>query len=83
MARLKNIPEPGGYFLNTDIIQFDPGEGLYRHICRYPMCNKVFYSDNKFVRYCSDKCRHSHHNCTEEGHAFVGQAWLDREMGAR
>ena len=79
MARLKNIPEPGGYFLNTDIVQFEPGEGLHEHICRYPMCDKVFYSDNKYVRYCSDKCRYHHHNTTEEGHAFVGWAWLGRE----
>jgi len=69
---VKDIPE-------KDIVQFESGNGLYEHKCRYPACRKVFYSDNKFIRYCSDKCRNYHYNNTEEGHAFIGDAWLRRE----
>ena len=60
----------------VDIVLFeDPHDPkFYKHTCWWPLCKKVFWSDNPHIRYCCDHHRALHQNQD----SYEGARWMSR-----
>jgi len=63
---------------DRDIIQDRPGRGLHRFQCRYPACGNIRWTDNKYLRYCSERCR-TYHFASNDHHEHQGLEWMRQD----
>lgn len=50
--------------------------------CRYGPCGQKFWSRNRFLRYCSEKCR-AYHFMSSDYEAFQGNEWVTQRNAGR